>query len=204
MPGACPYRQAAKAAGEKHYFTGKPCTHGHLSVRVTKDARCVECDNTKHLRRPEYEIERRKKRPYRPRKSRGKYSAENQRERFARWYAAHRDESTARNRKWRHDNPDKAAAKHHRRKARERNAEGCFSAGDIERIRSDQAGKCAHCRKSRKLTIDHKVALANGGTNWPSNIQLLCGPCNSAKRDLDPVVFAEMATRTVPQDGLST
>jgi group I intron endonuclease len=35
-------RQAAKDAGAPMYFTGLPCTHGHVSPRLTKGA-CVAC-----------------------------------------------------------------------------------------------------------------------------------------------------------------
>jgi group I intron endonuclease len=35
-------RQEAKDKGEKHYFTGQPCTHGHISPRFTRGA-CVAC-----------------------------------------------------------------------------------------------------------------------------------------------------------------
>ena len=35
-------RQQAKETGAKQYFTGVPCTHGHLSPRLTKGS-CVAC-----------------------------------------------------------------------------------------------------------------------------------------------------------------
>ena len=35
-------RTDAKKAGVKHYFTGKPCTRGHIALRKTKGV-CVEC-----------------------------------------------------------------------------------------------------------------------------------------------------------------
>ena len=35
-------RQDAKAQGSKEYFTGLPCTHGHISPRLTKGT-CVAC-----------------------------------------------------------------------------------------------------------------------------------------------------------------
>lgn len=35
-------RQDAKAQGAKEYFTGLPCTHGHISPRLTKGT-CVAC-----------------------------------------------------------------------------------------------------------------------------------------------------------------
>ena len=38
-------RQEAKAQGAKEYFTGLPCTHGHISPRLAKGA-CVACRKT--------------------------------------------------------------------------------------------------------------------------------------------------------------
>ena len=35
-------REEAKATGVTHYFTGKPCKHGHIALRKTKGS-CVEC-----------------------------------------------------------------------------------------------------------------------------------------------------------------
>ena len=35
-------RKEAQASGEKYYFTGEPCKHGHIAPRKTKGA-CVEC-----------------------------------------------------------------------------------------------------------------------------------------------------------------
>lgn len=36
-------RKAAAAAGLKHYFTGKPCVHGHLVARFVSTGGCIEC-----------------------------------------------------------------------------------------------------------------------------------------------------------------
>ena len=35
-------REEAKKTGNKYYFTGQPCKHGHIAARKTKGA-CVEC-----------------------------------------------------------------------------------------------------------------------------------------------------------------
>lgn len=50
-------------------------------------------------------------------------------------------------------------------------------------------GKCACC--TRKLgpaddwDIDHRIALANGGTDDDENMQVLCGWCHGAKTSED-------------------
>jgi hypothetical protein len=38
-----PTRAEARAVNHKHYFTSKPCKHGHIEPRYTKTASCVEC-----------------------------------------------------------------------------------------------------------------------------------------------------------------
>lgn len=54
-------RAEAKAQGATHYFTGKPCSRGHISPRKTKGA-CVECmkedwatDNARRAEKPKSE-----------------------------------------------------------------------------------------------------------------------------------------------------
>ncbi len=55
-----------------------------------------------------------------------------------------------------------------------------------------QAG-VVHCGVGlgRKGHLDHRVALVNGGSNWPNNLQWLCAPCNLSKGAKDEIVFAQ-------------
>lgn len=48
---------------------------------------------------------------------------------------------------------------------------------------------CVHCgeKDEQKLTIDHIVPVAKGGTDDYSNLQILCRSCNSAKGTKDQV-----------------
>lgn len=43
-------RKQAKAAGLTSYFTGKPCTRGHLDLRNTANGKCYACDNKAEAR----------------------------------------------------------------------------------------------------------------------------------------------------------
>lgn len=40
-------RSEAKAKGLKHYYTGKPCNHGHLAPKAINGG-CVECAKARH------------------------------------------------------------------------------------------------------------------------------------------------------------
>lgn len=43
--------------------------------------------------------------------------------------------------------------------------------------------RCASCGATSRLSIDHITPVVRGGTNDPSNLQVLCVPCNSSKGD---------------------
>lgn len=71
-------------------------------------------------------------------------------------------------------------------------AAGEYKSQDIDAIRDSQRNRCAYCRVflGRRYHIDHIVPLASGGSNYPKNLQLTCGPCNLKKKAQDPLVFA--------------
>jgi 5-methylcytosine-specific restriction enzyme A len=46
-----------------------------------------------------------------------------------------------------------------------------------------QCQSCGKTEAQAKLTVDHIIALAAGGSNDLSNFQTLCASCNSRKRD---------------------
>jgi 5-methylcytosine-specific restriction endonuclease McrA len=186
-------RRDAKSAGLTRYYTGKPCPHGHVDLRMVSSYGCIGC-----LR----EIDRRR---VRPREAGVTYRRE--------WRARNREKVRAYVRKWAAANPDKVRANQaawiranperwaairaawyaanpeaqrvHKqtRRARERSAEGSFTADDIATLFMAQEGRCTGCSVDlgKSFHVDHDVPLSRGGSNWPSNLQLLCKPCNSSK-----------------------
>lgn len=92
---------------------------------------------------------------------------------------------------WHKNNPHKVRAANHRRRAAVKNAEGYFSPSDVRAMMLDQKGRCVYCKTdiSANYHLDHIHPLAKGGSNWPSNLQLLCPPCNLSKNDLDEAEF---------------
>lgn len=83
---------------------------------------------------------------------------------------------------WRTGAPDVDAARRHRRRTSLLEAEGSFTAAEWSAIQSAQSHRCAICLKRGKLTVDHVIPLARGGTNYAFNIQALCRPCNARKQ----------------------
>ncbi len=115
-----------------------------------------------------------------------------------RWRTVNLEKYRQGKRKWYLANPEKAVASTHRRRARKKAADGIFSKEDIHRIRVLQNNRCAECQKSFehiKAHVDHIVPLTKGGSNWPRNLQLLCGPCNSCKGARDPIEHARIMGR---------
>ena len=99
----------------------------------------------------------------------------------AAYRAAHREETRARDAAYRAANPEKMAVNDHRRRARKRDALGSFTAAEFALIVKRQRGRCAECCDKAKLTRDHIIPLAAGGSNFAFNIQGLCHPCNVRK-----------------------
>lgn len=194
-------RKHAKAQGLKRYFTGKSCAHGHTAERQITNGCCVLCVSialraSRKLRHEEFK------------KSQRAYAALH-REKISSHARKHYNENKVvcleRHKKWRNDNPDKHRAvmttcknkryasvlvENQNYRARRKNIEGFFTKEDVQQIYQEQNGVCVYCPtlllsktvggKSNK-TIDHKIPISKGGTNWLINLQLLCFSCNAKK-----------------------
>lgn len=93
--------------------------------------------------------------------------------------------------KWRKNNPEHFRGIDHAYRARKRAADGVWSKGDVIRLLERQRGRCAVCKTklTKSYNVDHIVPLARGGSNYPTNLQLLCKSCNSSKGCKDPIEF---------------
>jgi hypothetical protein len=49
-------RDDARAAGEKRYFDGVPCKHGHVAERYVRDPRCTACTDARNAEPPEAKL----------------------------------------------------------------------------------------------------------------------------------------------------
>lgn len=230
-----PERAAAHAAGERYYFTGKPCKSGHVAKRYTQTGVCSICatTNTKRTQAKKHEQpERTEARvvglsQYRAGfqckhghedlrfvssgrcvscnliwnrkyfKERPGLEAAHKRTLRAKDPRSHRKASC----KWVKNNPQKAREIQKRtiarnptlwrkrfvvytqtRKTRMLGNGGSFTDKDIDTLFVRQSGACLGCKRTDvKLTVDHIIAVSNGGSSDPSNLQLLCRRCNTSK-----------------------
>lgn len=87
--------------------------------------------------------------------------------------------------------PEKARSRTLNRLARRRKVNGYHTAHDIEVMLKSQNDKCWWCgdKLNGVYQIDHRIALAKGGSNWPNNLCASCPKCNRKKSDKMPWEF---------------
>jgi 5-methylcytosine-specific restriction endonuclease McrA len=80
-------------------------------------------------------------------------------------------------------NPLTVRALRANRRAKENGAQGKFNRRTIENLYVKQEGKCACCGVVLYgvFEVDHIIPLSRGGSNCPSNLQLLTPFCNQSK-----------------------
>jgi 5-methylcytosine-specific restriction endonuclease McrA len=89
--------------------------------------------------------------------------------------------------------PSRESSYAQNRRALKRAANGKHNSEDIQRIYTAQKGKCACCetKVGNEYHVDHIQPLSKGGSNWPSNLQVLCPICNQKKSARDPIEFMQ-------------
>ena len=113
------------------------------------------------------------------------------------WYKAHREEDNERGRqwdethreqrcgyslKWKRANPDKDRENCRRYRARKNGA--TIEPVDEAMVFERDGYMCMYCGALHvSLTIDHIVALNNGGPHCEDNLVAACRSCNPSKRD---------------------
>jgi 5-methylcytosine-specific restriction endonuclease McrA len=112
---------------------------------------------------------------------------------------AHRSEIRVQERAYKAAHPDLVAATRARRKAREAKASvNDLTAAQWEEIKAAYGHRCVYCgRKMQRLTKDHIVPLAKGGTHTFSNVVPACLSCNSKKGARAPLIPVQPLLLTI-------
>lgn len=102
------------------------------------------------------------------------------RESFLRWKNANPEKFAEAQRRWVAANPDKIREKNLLRDYRSATASGRATAAQIRARVEYFGGVCSYCGGTFEH-MDHSIALARGGTNWPANLRPACEGCNLSK-----------------------
>ena len=162
-------REIAIEQGLTHYFTGKPCKHGHTSKRRVKDRVCMECDaNCK--------IEARINDP----KKHKSYSKS--------MYEKHKDKHLAQKQIYRQANKGKINALVAARKKVIKQRTPVWLS-DFDRLKIQCIYSVASMltrHNGEPWHVDHVIPLQGGivsGLHVPSNLQVLRGSENISKKN---------------------
>ena len=70
-------------------------------------------------------------------------------------------------------------------KVKELQSDGSFKRTKRKQIEiKPKKKKCSYCHDTENLTIDHKIAVVDGGTDGFKNLQVLCERCNGMKSSI--------------------
>lgn len=172
----------------KRCFTGKPCKYGHVDERYVNGC-CVACDNEKSRKYKENN----KEIVSRYLKAWGEKNKDKLRDNHRSWAANNKDRMRAYLSEYRNTNRAWVRAWNQKRRCALRAAEGSFTGEQILDKLSKQRDKCANCKKklsSGKYHIDHVMPISKGGSNYISNIEILCVKCNLTKHAKLPEQWA--------------
>ena len=147
--------------------------------------------------------------PDKVRKYKSKHAASlKAKERRAKWVAQNResirlylaqynrdnaDRLKEQKRAYQKSNPDVCRTSNRNRRARVVSAEGSHTTKDVRLINKRQGFRCVYCGTAtfEEYHVDHIVALARGGSNYPDNLQITCPRCNRRKHTASHAAFLE-------------
>jgi len=179
-------RKEAKATGATHYFTGEPCTRGHVAPRKTKGV-CTECmkedwtaDNLRRAEKPKSEAAKAAGR---------RYYEQNRDLVIARANNQPKTQTSAYKRDWKARNPEYVQVSVNMRKRRVRHATPKWLTPEHKvQIRAMYlAARDLTRRTGVKHVVDHIVPLRSEvvcGLHVPWNLQILTHTANCAKSNI--------------------
>lgn len=194
-------RKAARALGERHYFTEKPCPSGHIDKRHVKGKLCFTCSRERSRIRRAIPGAKEKRAAVR-KTPEARQAVKAYRDAY---YASHRAEILNKKKRYRETPSGKMAIRRHlkiwiktemgkaslrfqrhARRARMFGVRHDFTPADDQRLR-DRQKACHICgwrfTKSNPPTLDHVIPIAKGGEHTAGNILLAHLSCNARKRD---------------------
>jgi len=125
--------------------------------------------------------------------ARVKARAEAKKAEISAYHAAHYADNTARIKAavaaHRKANPEQKSILESRRRARKAGNGGSHTLAERREKFARLGNVCHYCRRLGKLTVDHDLPLARGGTDDIANILPACQPCNSKKKTLTAAEF---------------
>lgn len=197
-------QQEAKLTGAPYYRPDKPCRCGKIITRYTSCGACVSCAVERATKRYQGDIAAKKaydRRRYQdnPKTRLGANqwrvkNPEKARDYAKQWAEDNAEKVDESRKKWAANNPEAVRSNSRARRARRCGAEGFHKANEIAAILKRQKHKCAECgvsvRDKGSAEVDHIMPLALGGSNWPSNLQILCVKCNRKKGAKHPLQHA--------------
>ena len=183
-------RKAAKAAGLRYYFTGKPCKRGgHIDKRYVSSFTCMTCQRDKMRDRFRRLVgdEREARREYERQRWRNPEAKARARAYHSR--PAELEKQRVRNRAWKKANRVSCSDRQNKRNATLYTA--FVEDVSLEFLFERDKGRCQFCGYKlnmdtkrpdpRTPTRDHIVPLTKGGTHERTNMQLACDVCNVRK-----------------------
>ncbi len=102
------------------------------------------------------------------------------------WEKKHADKMREVGRKSRVTHPEREREKCRNRRARLKGCDGTFTEKEWQEVLAMYGNRCLNpdCPDpTRPVTRDHVIPINKGGSNTKENIQPLCRPCNSKKKD---------------------
>lgn len=165
-------RNAARLLGSKHYFTGAPCSKGHIAKRLTNSCHCTECLREQAASR--YHLTKEETRDDRNAKARQRYKEGNEQQRKqigaakARRRNADKEKYLALEKAERARNPERF--RDATRRWRDRNPDKAREVGRMsaQRIRATPSGKL---NASMSSGIRHSlIAGAKANRSWEALI----------------------------------
>jgi hypothetical protein len=183
-------RAKAKELGFKHYYTGKPCSHGHIDKRETGNGSCTEC------RRITTEADKEKRAAYfdaynksdKGQANKKRYYADNREIVIAKARARPEHVIETYRKKWGEKNPEMLKAYVNTRRRRYKEATPKWqTAADIRKIKDFHLAAIEMTRLTGiKHEVDHKIPIQGDlvcGLHTPDNLQIITKAENVAKNN---------------------